>query len=398
MRAMGINWRAAADRAVPIGVCVLHKTVRGDGRAATRNSATLTVCSRQNQRTIRRRDSLALMQVARFPRKSKRQISALLESRARIRILRLQVLIRPEIRLALATPGKLQIAPESTAKNNATAAVERALAGFRSSVNAGFINASHVLVVMSCVELFSGHVYGCKFAVEQMHVDSGITHVRERMEKIREIQNRKVVEKHAAAAHKYLDEFVVSCPALGKSTDMIGLVGEMICETYHERCKRQVLFYAKWRETGSSRSNGVDLIFEESGRLSVIECKHVHSRQSAGKESRLLEAIRTGMREHSYYRASVFLAARQRVLSKRIRGLEAEGSDTFQEHRKISVIKRALDDGFESQVDLAVDREDCGVADYAEFGSRSDKIQPAGERNRALLLLVDELHAITEAA
>lgn len=253
------------------------------------------------------------------------------------------------------------------------------------------------MLAVSCAEVFSGHVYGCRFTVEEMYMDSGITHVRECMKKILEIRDRKVFEKPSTAAYKYLDEFVVSCPTSGKSTDAIGLVGEIICETYHEKCKQQALFYAKWRETGSSRSNGVDLIFEESGRLSVIECKHVHSRQSAGKEPRLLEAIRTGIKEHSNHRASVFLAARQRILSKRIRELEAEGADTTQTRHKISTIKRALDGGFESQVDLAVDREGCGVEDYARFG-KSARIQPANERNRTLLLLVDELRAITEAA
>lgn len=261
-----------------------------------------------------------------------------------------------------------------------------------------FIYMRCTLLVVSCVELFNGHVYGREFTITNMRIDSSIIHVRKCIEKIRDTKNRKAFEKDPTAVYKYLTEFTLSHPRSGKSTDMIGLVGEIVCETYHEKCKQQTLFYAKWRETGSSKSNGIDLIFEEANKLLVVECKHIHSRQSANKKSRLLESIRAGIVEHSGHQASVFLAARHRVLSKRIRELGAEGSDTSETQQKISVIKKALSGGFDSQVDLVVDRERGGVGDYAMFGSKSSKIWPANERSRALLLLVDELYAITEAA
>ena len=234
------------------------------------------------------------------------------------------------------------------------------------------------------------------FAVSEMSTGPGS--VESSLRKAQEIRLQKIREGRSSWGRRYIEGFRAPECGSGTDTDALGLVGEIVCEMYHEECKRQDLIYAKWKDGGTSKSNGVDLLFEDAGRILSVECKHVHSPRSVGDESRLLAAIKTGMREHAGYRTKAFLAERYRIMSKRVRELQAEGSDASQTRRKIRVVKSALGGEFDSQVDLAADRERACAADYAKLGSRVAEARPAGSGVRALLLLVHKLHEAAEAA
>lgn len=248
---------------------------------------------------------------------------------------------------------------------------------------------------MSCVEVFGYSADGHRFSVSKMQLDAGVAPC---LEKAREIVRQKTRGKSASGVSKSLEGLGVATHSYGDSTDVIGLVGEIVSEIYHKECKHQALFYAKWRETGTSKSNGVDLIFEDSGRLLIIECKHMHSPQSTGRESKLLEVVRGGITEHSHGRALRFLIARKMLLRKRVRELEAEGTDASQTLQKISKIESAVDGEFHSQVDLVVDGERSVAVDGEEFRSKLSKSWPANTRIHAAVLLVDGLYEATEAA
>ena len=64
--------------------------------------------------------------------------------------------------------------------------------------------------------------------------------------------------------------------------DVVGLVGEMLCEDLLPRLGMGEPFHAKWRESGSSLTNGVDLVFKKGERLCAAESKHLHRSISGG--------------------------------------------------------------------------------------------------------------------
>ena len=243
---------------------------------------------------------------------------------------------------------------------------------------------------MSCMELFRGD----RFIVSEMPPDSS-SRVASSLKQARNIRLQEISEENQVWMAKYVKGRRFPKCGSGQDTDVIGLAGEIVCEMYHIECEHQCLFYAKWKESGTSKSNGVDLLVEDAGRLLAVECKHAHSPQSTGKESGLLRAIKTGMMEHSDQRTRGFLTERYRVMIKRARQLDAEGSDAAQTLRKARVLKSALVGGFDSQVDLAADKNRAGAVDFARLGSRVAAIQPA---RQSALLLVGGLHEITEAA
>lgn len=244
---------------------------------------------------------------------------------------------------------------------------------------------------MSCVELFRDD----RFAVSEMPPGFG-SRVASSLRQAREIRLQKLGEKDSAWTAKYIER---RFPEFGsvQDTDVVGLAGEMVCEMYHVECKHRGLFYAKWKEAGTSKSRGVDLLVEEAGRLLSVECKHAHSPRSAGSESGLLQALKRGMADHSFHRTQEFLLDMYRVASERARRLRAEGSDTSQERARMRAVKGALAGGFDSEVDLVADRERAGAADFARLGSKVARIRPA-QPGTGALLLVGRLHEVTEAA
>lgn len=64
--------------------------------------------------------------------------------------------------------------------------------------------------------------------------------------------------------------------------DVVGLVGEMLCEDLLPRLGMGEPFHAKWRESGSSLTNGVDLVFKKGRHLCAVESKHLHRDISGG--------------------------------------------------------------------------------------------------------------------
>ena len=63
--------------------------------------------------------------------------------------------------------------------------------------------------------------------------------------------------------------------------DTVGLVGEMLCEELLPRLGIGAPFHVKWRESGSSLTRGVDLVFGKGDRLCACESKHLHSSSSS---------------------------------------------------------------------------------------------------------------------
>lgn len=64
--------------------------------------------------------------------------------------------------------------------------------------------------------------------------------------------------------------------------DVVGLVGEMLCEGLLPRLGVGEPFHAKWREGGSSLTNGADLVFKKGRHLCAVESKHLHRDISGG--------------------------------------------------------------------------------------------------------------------
>lgn len=67
--------------------------------------------------------------------------------------------------------------------------------------------------------------------------------------------------------------------------DVVGLVGEMLCEDLLPHLNIGEPFHVKWREGGSSLTNGVDMIFKKDNHLYATESKHLHRSISGSSTS-----------------------------------------------------------------------------------------------------------------
>ena len=67
--------------------------------------------------------------------------------------------------------------------------------------------------------------------------------------------------------------------------DVVGLVGEMLCAELLPCLGLGEPFHVKWKESGSSLTNGIDLVFKKGNRLCATESKHLHRSIGGGATS-----------------------------------------------------------------------------------------------------------------
>ncbi len=192
-------------------------------------------------------------------------------------------------------------------------------------------------------------------------------------------------------------------PVYIDADDIAGLLGEAASEMYHTKCLKQAPFHIKWKDTGTSKSSGVDLIFEHAGRLVAVECKHPHVSMSRSndKASDMLDTLRVGLQNHTYKKTNAFLAKLYWKYLEHRRLLVAGGADTRYIDRRIATIERCREEGnICVEVDLATDKAHSLGVDHHAFVSRLNlgKYLSAPRCVSALLLFVAGLHGITENA
>ena len=251
-----------------------------------------------------------------------------------------------------------------------------------------------------CNELFAHSDKGRRFAAYDLRFEYERS-VRSAVEQARRTRLQRDRDRDGSFLMGYLGARVPSPkgPTPVDRDDLDGLLGEIVSELYHTKAG-DVPFYAKWRDTGTSKSRGVDLIVERDGGLSSIECKHTHvsAARSTDTAQTLLRVLRRGLSQHTDTRTSMFLASLYIRYGNQIRLLDASDMDARQVRKKMETIRRCLQQNdIQGDVDLVADNRYAGI-DYAEFESRLGltQLNPSFGRVTALLLFVGGLYEIRE--
>ncbi len=259
----------------------------------------------------------------------------------------------------------------------------------------------------ACNALFSGSCGAWRFEASEMSLGledaDGLSSV---VEEALRIKRQKALEEDSTALSSLLKDYNALPSEHAESVDAddaVGLLGEAASEMHHVKCRKHTPFYIKWRDTGTSKSSGIDLIFEHAGRLVAVECKHPHASvsRSGYKASTMLRAIRRGLWSHNDARTCTFLTRLYERYLRQKRLLDAGREDSSRVAGRMATIKRCLmEDGVCEEVVLVADKTHALGADHAAFMSRLRLGQFLTRSNRvsALLLFVAGLHEITENA
>ena len=101
---------------------------------------------------------------------------------------------------------------------------------------------------------------------------------------------RKAAGAGGEAASLLLGRVPVAQREPVRENDMKGLVGEIVAEAVLVECGFGVPFYSKWRHTGTSASNGIDIVMRKGGLLLACESKHLHALRPGGGARRAVSA------------------------------------------------------------------------------------------------------------
>lgn len=207
---------------------------------------------------------------------------------------------------------------------------------------------------------------------------------------IKNISKRSIVivEK---LEESYLDE-----------TEIKGLIGEMILEEMVEfHC--HTLIYAKWRTSGSSKSNGLDLIsYRATGhgrRLVVNESKHLHDeiRKSSSRHiairDKCVEAIEQSDPNHILCSLSDTIAK----FGSQIAFSEATGHVTSDLEEKYGLMEKAFSDSdYELWVSVFVDDQYCARTEYGNcISNLSEPLPEYGESLTVEIVAIKALEGTT---
>ena len=108
--------------------------------------------------------------------------------------------------------------------------------------------------------------------------------------------------RRAASAGEEITHFLGGMPTgyrkPVRQNDMKGLVGEIVAEAVLVECGFGMPLYSKWRHTGTSASNGIDIVMRKGGLLLACEAKHLHAlRQGGDARPAVSSAIAAALRQ-----------------------------------------------------------------------------------------------------
>ncbi len=120
--------------------------------------------------------------------------------------------------------------------------------------------------------------------------------------------------------------------------------------------------YVKWRETGTSKSKGLDLVFHKNDQIYSIECKHPHEslhNQNNDTTKIISTTVDRGFDSHDDHRTAEFMTKLyQRHLRER-RFLIGNNLNTTELDKKITLLKKLIDNNdLVEEINLAADKID----------------------------------------
>ena len=259
----------------------------------------------------------------------------------------------------------------------------------------------------SCEELYNNTRSDGQFIISQLKIskkdlsqllNSSIT-------KALSTKKQKSIEKNSSSLTLYLQNSDLPLPNFSPTIDfddMMGLIGEIVSELYHKQCEKQDPLYVKWMETGTSKSQGLDLVFHSNERLFSIECKHPHeslANSDNDKSKIILQTFVKGLKKHDDKRTVEFMVRLYKRYLIQKRFLEGSGMDTKELDKKMDLVNNLLKkNDIVEEINLIADKLYEQNVDKNNLDSNLDlsKFSLVSKSIGVLLLLIENLHEISK--
>ncbi len=218
-------------------------------------------------------------------------------------------------------------------------------------------------------------------------------------------KNQKSAEKNNSSLTQYLQNNSLPFPNFSPTIDfddMMGLIGEIVSELYHKECVKQDPLYVKWIDTGTSKSQGLDLVFHYNDRLFSIECKHPHeslANSDNEKSKIILQTFHKGLKKHDDKRTVEFMVRlyKRYLIQKRL--LDGSGMDTKELDDKMDLVNNLLKkNDIVEEINLMADKLYEQDVDKNGLDSNLDlsRFSLVSKSIGVLLLLIENLHEISK--
>ena len=228
--------------------------------------------------------------------------------------------------------------------------------------------------------------------------------IRDSIQKARSIKKQKSLEKNNSQVLSYLQDVmpIINFSDALDYNDMMGLIGEIVSELHHEQCLRHDPVYVKWRDTGTSKSCGLDLVFHKNNQLISIECKHPHEslrNHTNNALAILFITINRGFVRHDDYRTTEFIAKLHTRYSKTKRLLDGAHSDTTELTNKMNLLRELIKkNDLIEEVELVADQihHTFDISKDLSDKINFDKISKTSKQSGVNLLLLENIQEMSE--
>lgn len=219
------------------------------------------------------------------------------------------------------------------------------------------------------------------------------------------IKKQKIEEKNSSYYIEYLqsnDIPIVQYSSKLDYDDMMGLIGEIISELHHTHCTKKEPLYIKWRETGTSKSKGLDLVFHENDRVYSIECKHPHESLMKIENKKLTSVVKTindGLVTHTDERTLEFLARLLKRYLQEKRFLVGSKMNITDVDSKIKIIENLIEkNNFVSEINIVSDKKYENDLEKNNLDTNLDfkKYEFISQSIIVLLILLENIEKISE--
>jgi len=174
-------------------------------------------------------------------------------------------------------------------------------------------------------------------------------------------KNSSITEKNSTFIVRDLVSSNISIP-LQKNNfsekELTGLIGEIISEKFLIDTDVGNEFYIKWKEKGTSNSQGIDIILRKNLTLPINESKHSHKQiaTSGNHENLLSGIINDAFKQNSEYHTVLNLARLYLKFYKAIPVLDASGSDSTDMQDKANFVRSIIQSGaFITNMTMVID-------------------------------------------
>lgn len=219
------------------------------------------------------------------------------------------------------------------------------------------------------------------------------------------IKQQKIVEKNASLLLTYTQQNGLPSTNFSATLDyddMMGLIGEIVCEIHHRQCMEQDPLYVKWQETGTSKSKGLDLVFHKNDQIYSIECKHPHeslNNQDNNKTEIISRTIDRGFDNHDDHRTTEFMTKLYLRHLRERRFLIGSSLDTTELNKKIILLKKLIDrNDLMEEINITADKiyDTPTLSKDLDSNLDFDKYILVSKSLGVVLLLIENIHELSE--